>query len=268
MNILVIGTKNVEQELISLCKKSKHLDHIYTASSEPLENIPNIEYHSLEDLIRKTKALQIDMILVCDKNLIEDGLVEALRKNLINVISVNKKWLNLENSRIIAKQLMNHYSINTTEVIRAPKHFPIVIKSNKPLLTKIAYTMEELVSFRESLAGHQTFLEEYLEGEVYYLSSLWDGKSLLFFNISDNLTEVQDDRLELLKTKLSIMFSDESPDFIGFFAIKLIWARNDWYVLEYIMHLDSSFNLNLIKQDFLFILNAAIYQKLDEIAIK
>ena len=45
MNILILNTGATEQKLINLCLKSKHLDHIYTASDKPLENIPNIEYY-------------------------------------------------------------------------------------------------------------------------------------------------------------------------------------------------------------------------------
>lgn len=267
MNILVVGTKSIEQSLINVCKNSKLLDRIYTASFAPLDSIPNIEYSDPQDLVRKIRALQIDLVLISDKKLIKEGLVDILRKNLINVISVNQKWFNLEESRIVAKQLMNYYSINTPQLIKAPKSFPVVIKTNKPLLTKIAYTMDELVYYREQIAGMQIFLEEYLDGDLYYLLSLWDGKNLLFFNMHNTLTEVQEDRLELLKTKLCIMFADETPDFIGFFTTKLIWANNDWHVLEYIMKIDNNHNLNVIEQDFLFILNAAIYQKLDEIKI-
>ena len=53
MNVLILGTGNIEQALIDLCKKSKHLDHLYTASNEPLNNIPNIEYLNYKDLAHK-----------------------------------------------------------------------------------------------------------------------------------------------------------------------------------------------------------------------
>ena len=92
MNILILGTGNIEQALINLCKKSKHLDHIYTASDQPLQNIPNIEYSDYKDLVKKIKALQIDIVLNANKNLIEDGIVEFLKKNMINIFSVNQKW--------------------------------------------------------------------------------------------------------------------------------------------------------------------------------
>ena len=123
--------------------------------------------------------------------------------------------------------------------------------------------MQNLINKMETLRGEKTYLEEYLEGEVFNLTSLWDGKNLLSFPI-ENLTEVQQDRLELYKTKLNFMLSDEKADFTGFFTSKLLWAKNDWYLLEYKMRLDKNAQ---IKGDLLYILNSALYQKLNEIQV-
>lgn len=265
MNILILGVGKIEQKLIDLCLKSKHLDHIYTASNSPLKDIPNIEYKDYEDLSCKAKALQVDIILVADKNLIKDGAVDFLKKRMLNVIAVNQKWFNLEASRLVAKHLINYYDINNPTVLKAPISFPIVIKTDTPNITKIAYTMQELIEIRESLRSTTAFLEDYLKGDVYYLLSLWDGENTLHFNPNTTFTEVQDDRLDLLKTKLNFMLSDEKPDFIGFFMTKIIWAKNDWYILDFIMHLNEKSDLTNIKPDFLYILNSAIYQKLNEI---
>jgi phosphoribosylamine-glycine ligase len=265
MNILILGTGTIEQKLIEISCKSKLLDHIYTASNTPLETIPNIEYLSFDDLIFKIKSLQIDLVLFSNKDFIKNGLVEILKKNLINTISVNQKWLNLETSRLAAKQLMNHYSINNPEIIKAPMFFPIVIKTNEPIKTKIVYSMQELIETKKALAGSTTFLEEYCQGEVFNLLSLWDGKNILCFDKDFSFSEVQRDRLELYKTKLNFMLSDEKADFIGFFVSRLIWSKNDWHVLEFSMHINENIDLNLIDKDFLYILNSAIYQKLNEI---
>ena len=125
--------------------------------------------------------------------------------------------------------------------------------------------MEELVQIREELSQKTIFLEEYFKGEIYYLLSLWDGKNIANFEPDLGLTEVQKDRLDLYKTKLNIMLSEEKANFIGFFTTKLIWAKNDWHVLEYIMHLNEKSDLSVIKSDFLYLINSTIYQKLNEI---
>lgn len=265
MNILILGTGLVEQSLINLCKKSKYLDKLYTASVNPLENIPNVEYEDFSELVSKAKILQIDLVLFSEKKFIEDGLVEYLKKNLINVVSVNKKWLNLETSRIVAKQLLDYYSINNQKIIKAPTTFPVVVKTSDTYKTFIANTIQDLINITESLSGRQIFLEEYLSGEIIYLTTLWDGKTALHFDAEFDYTEIQRDRLEYLKTKLNIMLSEERADFLGFFTTKLIWAKNDWYVLDFIMNFNDKMDFCSIKQDFLYILNCALYQNLNEI---
>lgn len=261
MNILVIG--KLQQNLLKAICNSSHLDKLFTATSKPLEEIPNIEFQTLDELAQKAKALNIDIAITSDKNLIQIGIADILKKQRINIIAVNKKWFNLEDSRLITKQLANHYSINIPEIIKAPISFPIIIKTDKPKGNYIAKSMQDLIDKMNSLGGEKTFLEEYLYGEIYDFISLWDGKNLFNFNIK-NLTEVQQDRLELYRTKLNFMLADEKADFIGLLTSRLIWAKNDWYLLEYKMRPDKSVNLNM-EIDFLYILNAAIYQKLNEI---
>ena len=113
------------------------------------------------------------------------------------------------------------------------------------------------------------FIEEYYEGEEYNLVMLWDGKNSLYFPIHEDLTEVQAERLDFLQTKLNFMFSDEKADFIGFVVAKLLWTKNDWYILEFQSHLDEDdikTAFSNLSMDFLYILNSAIYQKLNEIS--
>ncbi len=261
MNILVIGKP--QNNLLEAVCKSKLLDKLYTATIEPLEDIPNIEFDSFEDLANKARALKIDVVITSDKDLIQAGIADVLKKNFINIFAINKKWSNLETSRLVAKQLANYYSVNVPEVIKAPLSFPVIIKTDKPKMTYIAKSMSDLINKMQTLEGEKTFLEEYLGGEVFELVSLWDGKNLLSFPI-ENLTEVQQDRLELYKTKLHFMLSDEKADFMGFFTSKLIWAKNDWYLLEYKMDVNENCKFY---GDLLYILNSALYQKLNEIQV-
>ena len=275
MNIIIIGTGIKEQLMLGLCCKSELLGKIYTAAHEPLEDFPNIDYKNYRDLLQRIKPLQVDIALVLDKKYVEDGLVEMLKRNRINVICTNKKWLNLEKSRLVAKQLSVHYSINVPQNIKAPTHFPVVLKSDNSLISEkvFANSIEELIEKRKEFNAidplSKVFIEEYLEGDEYSFVSLWDGAGMYYFpalcNTKIGLSEVQKDRLDILKTKLNFMFSDEKADFIGFFVTKLLWAKNDWYVLEYKMTLDDGDVKNMlttIKTDFLQLLRSAIYQKL------
>ncbi len=303
MNVLVVGSGGREHAICKSLKRSKLLDKLYIASSAVFEEAVDIRYSSYEELARKCKALQIDIVIVGPEAPICDGIADIFRKNKINIIAPTKKWSNLESSKLVAKQLMSHYSINNAPIIKAPTAFPLVLKADGLCGgkgVKIIYSMDELVNQMEKLkedfpeGAKKIFMEEYLEGEELSMISLWDGKNLLHFPPARdfkrlsldknspntggmgsycpvNLTEVQQDRLDLYKTKLNFMLSDEKADFIGFIYSGLIWAKNDWYVLEYNMRPgdpETQSILNQLETDFLYILNAAIYQKLNEIKLR
>ena len=263
MNILVLG--NCTEDFYNYLKASKFFDKMYLAGNTVVDNIPNIDFEDENELASKIKALQIDVVLVTDKIFIQNGYVDFLESHYINIISPNKKWFNLEKSRLISKQLLNHYSINIPQIIRAPKDFPLVIRTDNPIKDKIVNSIDELVDALKEFAGEKTFLEEYLDGDCYEQLSLWDGKTALHFIDKEGLTEVQLDRLELLQTKLNFLLSDENPDFIGFFSTRIIWAKNDWYVLDFSMFFSENLAIKLIKTDLLYLLNSTIYQKLNEI---
>jgi len=107
------------------------------------------------------------------------------------------------------------------------------------------------------------YFEEYIKGENSELYVIWDKKNIRFFYSKKNMTEVQLDRLDLLKTKLNFMFSDEKADFIGIFSVNLTWYKNDWYVLGF--NMSGSIPVKHFENtDFIYILNSAIYQKLNE----
>ena len=153
-------------------------------------------------------------------------------------------------------------------MLKVPATFPVVIKTDKPGVKKIAHTMQELIEIREEIKDDNVFIEEFLQGEEFFLISLWDGRSVIHFKPSFNMTEVQQDRLELYKTKLAFMLYDENASFKGFLVSKLLWTKNDWYVLRYkIAPNVEELNSLLVNKtkDFGYLLNSIIYQKLNEI---
>jgi len=261
LNILIIGS--CSEEFCSLIKNSKYSNKIYTACKTPLDNVANIEYQTIEELCQKAKVLKIDIAILMDKNHVKYGINEIFKKHRINLISANQKWFHLETSRIIAKQLVNYYLISTPRILKTPLSFPIIIKTDCPKQNIIANSMEELISAKEGLKSEKTFLEEYYEGKVIEILSLWDEKTLLLF-IPEGLSEVQVDRLDLYKNRLNKLLFDEKADFIGFFTSKLIWHKNDWHFLEFKMGLNEELVLNTVKKDIVYLINSAIYQKLHE----
>lgn len=263
MNILIIG--NILDNLVCAIQSSNLLNKLYTASFEPNNKLPNIVYEDFDELVKKAETLQIDIAINTDKNLIYKGIVEAFKPSRVNLISVNKKWMNLETSKLSAKQLMNYYAVNNPAIIKVPRDFPIAIQFDAKNNTQIANSFEEVVEKLNDCHGEKTYLEEYMEGDEFDLYGIWDSKNVYFFNSPNPTTEVKDDRLYLLKTKLNFMFSDEQADFTGFFTIQLVWSKNDWYVKRFIMGPDDKWSYTDCKNDLLYILNSAIYQKLNDI---
>lgn len=263
MNILIIG--NCSKYFIDYLKQSKLLNKLYVVANSVEIDLPKIDFLTIDELVQKCKYLQIDIAINNDKKFIEDGTVDYLKSRYINVISPNRKWFNLEKSRLIAKQLLNHYSINVPERILAPKAFPLVLRTDSIVASKIVNSMNELVEFMGKYKTEETFLEEYLEGKMFSLLTLWDGQSACQFTSLNALTEVQRDRLDILQTKFKFLLSDEKADFIGFFTTKLIWAKNDWYVLDFNMCIEEQLVMEMLDQDLLYLLQLAIYQRIDNI---
>lgn len=262
MNILVIGDNY--ENIVSLIQASKRDFKLYTASDNPTEGIPNIAFKSLSELIEKVKILQIDISINLNKLLILDDICEEFKKNRLNLISVNKKWLNLETSRLATKKLMECYSINTPKIIKIPINFPVIMKSDSPQINIKVSSQNELINNLKLCKNIKTFFEESLSDNSYSLTSFWDGKNIFHLNPPQNITEVQTDRFDLFKTKLNFMLSDEKADFTGFFTTKLVWAKNEWYVDDFKMFDDIPV-ISSIKYDFLHILDCVIYQNLNDL---
>ena len=242
MNILIIGKPY--ENIITAIKKSRQTNRLYIAGSFRTENVPNIEFSDINELIEKAKTLEVDLAINLDQELIFQNIDYEFRRNKINIISVNKKWLNLETNVFAMKKLLNHYSINTPQIIKVPLTYPVMLKTEDS--EEIAYSMSELTERLEGMRGKSPYMEEFISGEPFDMLSLWDGKNIFYFNQPNPTTEVKNDRLDLLKTKLTFMLSDEDADFSGFFTTHLIWAKNDWYVKSFTMGINEKSVLNEI----------------------
>lgn len=262
MNILVIG--NSYENIVSLIKTSKYDFKLYTASDNPADGVPNIVFKNISELIEKAKILQIDISINLNELLILDNICEEFKKNKLNLVSINKKWLNLEISKLATKKLMEYYSINFPKIIKIPINFPVIMKSDFPEINTKISSQDELIDKLKLYKNIKTFFEEYLNDKYYSLISFWDGKNIFHLNPPQNMTEVQFDRFDLFKTKLNFLLSDEKADFTGFFTTKLVWAKNDWYIDDFKMSDDIPI-IPSTKYDFLHILDCLIYQNLNEL---
>ena len=191
------------------------------------------------------------------------GNCRCFKQNYINCIACNAKWaeLNLHNS--FARSLLEKHNINIPAKIVLPVEYPVVVKADG--ITKKANSMQEIVDIKQEIfdksaeIGKTTYLEEFVDGNSYNAVSLYDGNNLITFpqkNISEPI-------LTDYNKKLEKMLRIENADFVGFINSKIIIAENKIY--------NTGFSFEFIQPntdaDFLYLLNSAIYQKLDEIIL-
>lgn len=201
--------------------------------------------------------------------------------------------------------------INSYSPIHSFTYFPVVIKADGLCKGKgvvIADNQEGALKIIEEFQGGKfgensktVLAEEFLQGEELSLMSLWDGENLLHFAPARDfkklsgakdapntggmgaycpvkLTRIQEKKLGNYKQQLkkallyeNTDFVGEKANFVGFIYSGLIWAKNDWYVLEYNVRLgdpETQAILTHLKTDFLEVLQSALEQKLDEVKLE
>ena len=256
-NVLIIGDINAKSLL--LIKNSKYLNKLYTNFEYP--NTAEVKFNTFRELAKKCKALKIDMVIVEDSKLIFQGIVDVLKKNFINCIGLTAFWTNLILSNKFKSEMTSKYQINTPERFLYPKEFPLFVKADG--FSKIANSMDEVISFKQELfnfspvIAKSIFLEKFIEGNKYILTSLYDGKTLITLPNQD----LPKEKISEYNDKLFKMFRSENANFIGHINSSVIFSNNQLY--------NIGFNLDFPKtnSDIIFIFNSMIYQKLDELDI-
>lgn len=254
LNILIAG----DGVSASIFLKSKMLKKLYVTSDNEISGAINISFNTFKELAEKCRTLQVDIVIVENEKWVIQGICDVLRKNLVNCFAVSAKWTELLNKKLLYK-----YDIKTPLTLTYPKP-PLCVKSGK--ICKKANSLAEVVEIKKEIfqtsaeLAKNIFLEEYLEGEEYTVTSLFDGKNLLTFP-SKNMTNLQKELLADYSSKLELVFVDYKADFVGFVNSNLIWAGKSWY--------NTGFSFGFLKpeidNDLIYILNSALYQKLNEI---
>ncbi len=257
LNVFVIGEGKICPELIS----SKLLNKLYTTSDTMGNNTIPIPFENIDNLIKKCKGLQVDIVIVEDFDLLSLGIADILKQNHINCFGANKVWAEILQDDLCSRKLTNRYRISKPAILNYPKEFPLIVKADG--FTRKAHDLKELLEIKETIPKEteNIYLEEYLEGDKIVLTSLFDGKNLLNFPIK-NLNERQKSRLGEYTVKLRTLLQEEKAEFLGFINSELIWHDNNWNHLRFDL---GYVKPTKIKHDLLFILTSAIYQKLDEI---
>ncbi len=163
----------------------------------------------------------------------------------------------------------------------------VIIEKNKKIAQKI---IKDYLNGKFNEASKKVLLEEFIKGDELSLISAFDGKKLKAFipardfkkltndENSPNtggmgaiapvsLTELQQNKLGNYLKKLEKSLIADGYTFTGFIYSGLIWAKNDFYVLEYNMRLgdpETQVLLMNMNSDFGELLYKIAYKKLDE----
>lgn len=258
LNIMLIASP--ETRALDAILSSKYLNKLYT--NFKYEKSVEIRFNTFQELARKCKALKIDIVLVDDEKFILQGISDVLKKNFVNCIAINAFWTQLVLSNKFTRDMMRKYGIKTPEIFKYPKEFPLVLRADG--VTNIVNSMQELLIARQQIVNcsqeiaDTIFLEQFIKGKEISLTSLFDGKTLITFP-HEALTGVQ---LKEYNSKLEKMFAAENPDFIGYINSKIIISKQNLFNIGF--NIDFPYLPSDYKEDLLFILISAIYQKLDE----
>ena len=261
LNVLVVG----QGKSLEYLKKSKYLNKLYTVSEQEKDDVINIKFNTFRELAQKCRTLQIDIVLVEEEKWILEGIADVMKQNYINCFGVSTAWTDLRLSHNFTRKMLEKYDIDVPPLINLPFNYPVVVKGDGIL--KIANSMQDIIAIKKEAYSNSLelakniFLEKYLNGVKYKITSLFDGKHLLTFPAENVDTKL----LKEYSLKLEKMLLNEKANFMGFINSYLIPEDNKLYNTGFSLEFEYP-NLNP-KNDILYICLSAIYQKLDEIEI-
>ena len=271
--IWVVGNGAREQAIKTACEKSLLCKSVELISEDDCRKFLQIPDTRL-----------VDIVIFGPEQPICDGLVDEFTARGIKCIGVDKKFSQLESSKLTAKKFIVNHGIKCAKLLPIESNdFPQVLKFDglcKGKGVKVLYNNDEKNAFARKFTGMRYFIEEYLEGEeISVMSYLYNGRLINFRPARDfkrlsaaknapntggmgaytplNLTDDQQIKLQIYLEKLEKALLSEGADFNGFIYSGLIWTRGDWYVLEYNVRLgdpECQAILTNLKNDFLDIL--------------
>ncbi len=206
MKVLVYGSGAREHAICSKILKSKKLNALYYCDTGVFaDNNFIIDFIDYDDLAKKAKEIGINLLVIGPEKPLVDGIVDIFLQYGIKCIGANKKWAQLEGSKIFAKEFMINNSIKTAkyctlnsidEFDKKIKMFldPPVIKSDGLASGKGVYLASNFLEAKQianeflngkfNEASKCILLEEKLQGKEYSIFSLYDGKNMVNFDIA------------------------------------------------------------------------------------
>lgn len=203
MRVLVVGNGGREHALAWRAAQSPLADIVYVAPGNPgtkaenkLENV-NIDVCDIDALVDFAKKAHIDLTIVGPEAPLVAGIVDAFKKEKLNIFGPSKAAAQLEGSKSFTKDFLKRHNIPTaayevfTEVAPAVEYIkqqgaPIVIKADGLAAGKgvvVAMTEDEAIAAVTSMlednafgdAGARVVIEEFMQGEEASFIVMSDG---------------------------------------------------------------------------------------------
>ncbi len=193
MKVLVVGKGGREHAIVKAISLSKQVDKLYCAPGNPgMSNIATlvpIQETDITNLVEFAKREKIDLTVVGPEASLALGIVDAFKKENLNIFGPTKEATQIESSKEFAKKIMKKYHIptanyesfnsfdNADQYLKKAK-YPIVIKFDGLAAGKgviIANNYEEANKAIEDIFINKVFgdgniiIEEFLEGPEFSL---------------------------------------------------------------------------------------------------
>lgn len=205
MKLLVIGSGGREHALAWCLLKSDRVSHVFVApgngGTATMNNVSNVDTHSVEDLVAFAQREQIALTVVGPEAPLAAGVVDAFQAAGLAVFGPTRAAAQLESSKDFAKRFMQRHGIPTaayqtfTDPAQAHAYIdeqgaPIVIKADGLAAGKgvvVATTTQEAHNAVQSMlgdgtlgqAGARVVIEACLTGEEASFIVMADGKNIL-----------------------------------------------------------------------------------------
>lgn len=218
MKVLIIGQGGREHCIVHTLKKSKLIKKLYAAPgnagiAHDAECVA-VPSGDIEGLLRFAVDRKIDYTVVGPEQPLAEGIVDAFKKEKLNIFGPEKKAAVLESSKVACKKLLKTWGIPTadfkvfSDYEEAKKHlerakFPLVIKADGLCQGKGVIVCSDKAGAATALrqmmqdkvfgaAAKEVVIEDFLEGEELSIIALSDGKNFVLFPPSQDHKRVLD----------------------------------------------------------------------------
>jgi phosphoribosylamine---glycine ligase len=187
VRVLLVGSGGREHALAWALNRSPSLGELHAAPGNPgiadLGECHAVSATDFDGLVRLSRSLGADLVLVGPEAPLVDGLGDALRSKGIRVFGPTAAAARIEGSKAFAKDVMAAAGVPTAHVLDSPRP-PCVVKYDGLAAGKGVFVCRTEDELGRGLAaarelGDAVIVEELLEGDELSVFAICDGKDVL-----------------------------------------------------------------------------------------